>query len=513
MNNIFKYIITASLLLGAISCEEEAVNDDFSHSMVTTSFGNQTNLLQINDTMSFIDLSRGIETRRWEFPEGVAIDEKGQPVTTSNKSELKVSFLKPGEYQIKIAQNFSNEVYVGDQQLDTKEYTETIPVKVLDSVRAKFTAQNIITDVALVLADNEKNKVEAGHSVRFNITSTGEPTTNILTLTRPGAEPIKIMGGANAEGVINIDHKFSTPGIYSVSLYCASTFSSSTVEYSDLVEVIPSSDPVTLDAVIRASSNEVGLVFSRAMQDASTCAIDAFTVKITNTGDDIPCNITEISTSEATVKLKLDTDIYNTDSISISYDETKGNLVTTDNTAATSFTDKFVVFDRVDIMPDGGFENCEVSNFSYAWWGGCWEKYVISMSNEIVHSGSKSWYIEMDVEGGMIVNRVPDKIELKAGVTYEIGMWLFVKSLQATDLGVGYDPNLVFEFDTRSPTWGLGVYLDVKTPIGEGIYRTVRIESTAAGPAMMIIRGCNNKFDTPFHLYVDDMTLTECELR
>ncbi len=515
MNNIFKYIMMTALFIGVISCEEEVeiVNSDFSHSFVTTSFGNQTNLLQINDTMSFIDLSRGIEARQWEFPEGVAIDDKGLAVTTSNKPVLKVSFIKPGSYQIKISQNFSNNVYAGDQQLETKEYTETIPVKVVDKVRASFTAQNIITEANLELADNEKNQVEAGHTVRFNVTSTGEPGTNILTLTRPGAEPIKVMGGADSEGKINIDYKFSTPGIYSVSLYSASIFSSSMVEYTDLIEVIPSTDPVTLDAVIREAANEVGLVFSRAMQDATTCALDAFTVKITNEGKDIPCSITGISTNEATVKLKLDTDIYNTDIVMISYDEAKGNLASSDNISVTSFTDQLLVFDSVDIMPDGSFENCTDANFTYAWWGGNWEKYVSSISNAQAHSGSKSWYIQMEAGGGMIVNRVPEKIELKAGTTYEIGMWIYVESIQTTDLGVDYDPNLIFEFDTRTASWGQGVYLGIDTPIGEWIYRSVRLESTAAGPAKMMIRGCNDKFDTPFHLYVDDMTLTECEVR
>ena len=44
---------------------------------------NKANLMQVNGWMSFLDLSRGVESRTWTFPEGVAINLDSTEVTTS----------------------------------------------------------------------------------------------------------------------------------------------------------------------------------------------------------------------------------------------------------------------------------------------------------------------------------------------------------------------------------------------------------------------------------------------
>ena len=72
--NIFKNLgfLLALTMLFIWSCEDEweAPTAEPNHAYITTSFGGVTNRMQVNDKMSFIDLSRGVESRVWTFNAG-----------------------------------------------------------------------------------------------------------------------------------------------------------------------------------------------------------------------------------------------------------------------------------------------------------------------------------------------------------------------------------------------------------------------------------------------------------
>ena len=89
------------------------------------------------------------------------------------------------------------------------------------------------------------------------------------------------------------------------------------------------------------------------MKDASDCPVNAFSLNITNGENMIPvvANIQSVSTDVNIVKLVLDTDIYNTDNITVSYDASVGNLVTLDYVYATNlFQNRKVSISRCQIF-------------------------------------------------------------------------------------------------------------------------------------------------------------------
>ena len=138
MKTINKILLVILAFLG-ISCQKDyEFNEDIVQEYVTTSFGNKANLMQVNGWMSFLDLSRGVESRTWTFPEGVAINLDSTEVTTSASENLKVSFIVPGVHKISLKQIFCKEIETEDGLTNEKE--QFVEVTVLDSVRASFTA-------------------------------------------------------------------------------------------------------------------------------------------------------------------------------------------------------------------------------------------------------------------------------------------------------------------------------------------------------------------------------------
>ena len=135
--------------------------------------------MQVNGWMSFLDLSRGVESRTWTFPEGVAINLDSTEVTTSASENLKVSFIVPGVHKISLKQIFCKEIETEDGLTNEKE--QFVEVTVLDSVRASFTALCRETGAEINLASGAKNELQGGHHIDFTVTSTGAPNKNVFT--------------------------------------------------------------------------------------------------------------------------------------------------------------------------------------------------------------------------------------------------------------------------------------------------------------------------------------------
>ena len=207
----------------------------------------------------------------------------------------------------------------------TNEKEQFVEVTVLDSVRASFTALCRETGAEINLASGAKNELQGGHHIDFTVTSTGAPNKNVFTFVSEDgkAETVEAVDGIAS-------YQFYSPGLYEVTLESSSDFGRSSIKYTELVNVIASEDPVDFIGAERLSSITIGLKFSRAMKDASDCPVNAFSLNITNGENMIPvvANIQSVSTDVNIVKLVLDTDIYNTDNITVSYDASVGNLIT-----------------------------------------------------------------------------------------------------------------------------------------------------------------------------------------
>ena len=85
-----------------------------------------------------------------------------------------------------------------------------------------------------------------------------------------------------------------------------------------------------------------------------------FSLNITNGENMIPvvANIQSVSTDVNIVKLVLDTDIYNTDNITVSYDASVGNLITLDYVYATNFISEPESFDfkMSNLLKEAGYD-------------------------------------------------------------------------------------------------------------------------------------------------------------
>lgn len=368
MKNILQYLVGLTFILGLFAaCADDYKQMDVKHSFVQTSFGNKAKRMQVNGWFSVHDLSRGEVSRKWILPEGT-LGEDSVVITESTQRDLRLSFTTPGTYTVKLLQTFSDNVFVDGLGLtDSKEYEESFDVVVIDSVRASFKTLRSEDDSELNMINGAKSEIMAGRTVKFNSTSDGEPDTWRWLISRKDGY-LREVKGADGVGLF----KFSAPGVYDISFIASSVFGADTITYSDLIKIVPSTDPVVLDEVIRSSADEIGLVFSRSMQNASSESPDAFTISVTNGGNNIPIEIKSISTTENIVKLKLNGNIYNSDIITVGYDATVGNLITEDAVVATSFSDELLNFHATNILAqanfDVGFEKSTTSNWPYLWW-------------------------------------------------------------------------------------------------------------------------------------------------
>lgn len=518
MKTINKILLVILAFLG-ISCQKDyEFNEDIVQEYVTTSFGNKANLMQVNGWMSFLDLSRGVESRTWTFPEGVAINLDSTEVTTSASENLKVSFIVPGVHKISLKQIFCKEIETEDGLTNEKE--QFVEVTVLDSVRASFTALCRETGAEINLASGAKNELQGGHHIDFTVTSTGAPNKNVFTFVSEDgkAETVEAVDGIAS-------YQFYSPGLYEVTLESSSDFGRSSIKYTELVNVIASEDPVDFIGAERLSSNTIGLKFSRAMKDASDCPVNAFSLNITNGENMIPvvANIQSVSTDVNIVKLVLDTDIYNTDNITVSYDASVGNLITLDYVYATNFISEPESFDfkmsnlLKEAGYDVGFENCTVEDWDKVSWGATlWDDYKLSMVNDNAHSGNGVAYAEISAGKGMIMGcdtKVAGgyAIPVETNVDYLLSMWINVQELDGTPVN-GIYPNITFDFaiDTK---WSTGVWFNNDFVKGQWVNVTCKMSSSKAGDSGIIIRATNEKSSSALNFYFDDISLTKIEKR
>lgn len=513
MKNISKITIWIPILLGLMlaSCEEEDAANDVNTPYITTSFGDQQPVIQVNGVMSFIDLSRGITSREWIFPDNTLTAE-GTVLEKATAQTVKAQFTIPGEKNITLKQTYGSNVWVDGSSLEGNTYEKTLLVTVLDSVRATFQAVKVTENETLTNENDAKNEVIAGRVVQFSSTATGPPTTHLWTISRKDGFHRELTASEPT-------FKFSVPGLYDISYNASNDFGNNIVKYENYIEVIGSSDPVTLDMVERSSPDEIGLVFSRSMQDPSDCPLSAFNVTITNNGVDVSVDILSVSGFENIVKIKLSDKIYNSDLITVSYDASVGDLITEDGMLATSSTDvQLTDFKVENILAtsgyDTGFEKTTEENWPYLWWGAPWDQYTLEVNTVQAHSGVKSCAVTMNPNGGMIIGHKDEggndiTFALEEGKSYTIGLWIYVESLgDQTSI-----PDLRFYW-TNNTDWGVdGVFFDTNFPVGKWIYQTIKVDSPGAGDNGFQIRGDNQNNSRKFKCYIDDLAMFVHETR
>ncbi|MEL6652451.1 MAG: hypothetical protein AAFQ87_16740, partial [Bacteroidota bacterium] len=404
-HNINRYLFAFLLASVLLACEKETPTlNEPSHRVIFTSEMDFQNQVQVNGKIAFGDVSAGVASRTWTFPEGADILDSDND-QTSNAETVEVIWTQVGQFEVKLEQTFNSDAYVGTTQqggtLDT-----SIVVTVIDSVRASMEAYLINEDGtngdALILEDGALNEVTASKSVRYIFNGGGEPA-NVAWDPEGGSAT------ASGSGDFQVDVQYKSLGEYDFAMLAsrARPQGADSIKLRNLIKVIPSTEPLFLQAV-KERDGKIGLEFGREVNE-STINLADFQIEIKNGGNLIMPSIETASLDPNEGNVLLITlageQIYNDDSVLVSF--TQGNLLSADGVEATTFTDELLVFDKVNLLEntnfDYSFENSPTANWQYLWWGSPWDLYSFEVSTMQAQEGSKSGYIEMDPNGGMIL--------------------------------------------------------------------------------------------------------------
>ncbi|GIZ09550.1 hypothetical protein [Flavobacterium sp. UMI-01] len=527
MKTKFKKIIALCIAtFGLHSCNDiyDAINLDEANSrIIATSQMNFDNTIRVGTSITLGDLSSGVQSRLWTFPEGVAdIVDSDNDVTTTT-ANVKAIFNTVGTHNVKLHQEFKEEAY--DFKYTNKigkVVDTTLVITVLPQIKVTVTANYLNSDgtlgAPLNMADGAKNQVIASRTIRYTLTTEGAPEKYLWTI--PGGTP-----ETSVETSKTLDVKYKKLGTYGFSINgsTARPAGSGTTVFTELIQVIPSTDPVTLDGA-QVSNNTIRLNFSREMDQSSLKTTD-FTASVTHPTKSVPSHtISSVSVDPTegnivVIKFLSGQNLYNDDVVKISY--TKGSMTTADGVAASSFANLPVSFAGENLLSkspstyDAGFETSTNANWKYLGWGAPWDKYTLNISGAKAHSGSKSAYIEIQPAGGMIMGHFNNSntlvtFNLVAGKTYEMGCWTYVESLGSKTS----TPDLRFYLSPNTD-WGIGPNpgFSPTFTVGKWVYSSTLVKINATANYNFMIRGDNAANSQALKFYLDDITVTEAVLR
>ncbi|UXP30986.1 hypothetical protein N6H18_11555 [Reichenbachiella agarivorans] len=529
MKNILKYIMVLTLLTWVVSaCEEEyqAPNDGAKHSVIYASELSAGNQVQVFGDISFGDASAGVKHREWIVPEGIGYIISDDSASSSDLANIKVIFNQAGTFEVKLHQEFDGDFYVGNN-VHNATYDTTMMVTVLDSVKMGFTANYLNDDgslgAALVIADGAKNQLTASKSVRFTYHSEGVPQELVWTYEGGDPETIDYDGVEIADGTADeTDVKFKKIGVFDVSLIGSRErpFGADTISFTDIIEVIPSTEPVVLDQLINDGNNII-LNYSREIDPNSVNSND-FAVRIEN-GTVINPSISSVSVDTKSgnlVIVKLSNEsLYDDDTVYVSY--TPGAMQTTDLVKADAISEMVMEHKKgTNAMAvngyDVGMEKSTSANWPYLFWGPPYDGFTTSFPTVQPHSGSKSMLMSWTAGGGCIVDHKDNlgtqyTFALEANKAYEFGFWIYIENLGDNTTGDGLVPDLRFYPDDWSAE--LAFFFDAAFPTGQWVYQSTRWTPSNSRDFFFMMRGYNASSSVLMNFYLDDLGIYELNLR
>lgn len=515
------FIATISFM----ACDEE--NDieivEANHRVIVTSEASVENTINIGGHIDFGDISRGIESRTWTFPEGATI--VGEKGNTSSKDVIKGFFSIPGEHNVTLNQVFKGNVYPNEDSttpIEGKVLDTTIVVTVLGPISSVLKAHYLNDDgsvgAELNMSDNAENVLTASKYIQLTYESQGEPSNFVWNLD--GGKPNQITNPGGAADV-----RYNKVGSWDLQFIAsrARPGGADTVNIKKFIKVIPSTEPVVVDKVTNKEVN-IAIEYSREMDESSLNKNDFAVTIETTAGAVLNPAISKVSVDAVDgniVILELDGEtIYNDDIIKVSY--TPGALTTLDGVAADALTDAELVFAQGENIlkntsVDYSFETSTAANWPYLWWGGQWGEYDFAISGDQAQDGSSSAYLEFRPNGGMIIGHRDAAgndltFPVESGERYEMGVWVYV-----TDLGEingGETPDLRFYW-APGTDWGIAPNpaLTDDFVIGEWVYSSTIVQFAESGEVNYMIRGINNGNSLPVKLYMDNISVVKLTTR
>ncbi|PIB35643.1 hypothetical protein BFP72_09690 [Reichenbachiella sp. 5M10] len=529
MKNILKYIMILTLAVGVMSsCDDEyqAPNAGAKHSVIYSAEQSASNQVQVNGEISFGDASSGVQLREWSVAEGIGFIITDDSLSTSDMNNIKVVFNEAGTQEVKLHQEFGGDFYVGTT-VRSSSYDTTIMVTVLDSVDVAFEAHYINDDgtvgAALTLQDGAKNQVTASKSVQFTYILDGSPQEVIWTFEGGDPAEVEYDGNAIEDGSgLNTVVKYKKIGVWDVGLlgFRDRPYGGDTLVYNDLIEVIPSTEPVILDQLVN-DGNTIVLNYSREIDPASVNA-NNFAVSMENAGTAIPVNIASVNVDPSEgnlVIISLDGEnIYDDDEVHVTY--TPGEMRTTDLVNADAITDQLMDHAKGENKMaqngyDVGMETSTVANWPYLYWGGNWGMYTNDIITTNPHLGKKSMVVNWEAGGGSIFDYKDDLgnntvFNLETGKTYEVGFWIYVDKLGNADNG-----GLVPDFRLYPDDWSaeLAFFFDDAFPTGEWVYQSTTWSPANTRDYFFMMRGYNASSTVEMEFYLDDFGIYELNMR
>lgn len=390
MKNI-KYLFVFSILALFFACDDdyEALNEYADVDWYTSGF-NLMKQLNIEDYMSFSDLSQGAVEHSWTFSDtsgckflkGMIVrqDSTYYPFidenlgNTSYDETVSVLFTKPGLQGIRLKNTFSRFVeFIGTDTLSAVKQGDvwvidtTFMVDVFDTIQSAFKVYHNEVEIASiaynqqsVLADKDswpEYEIQAGEALKFvDLTEVGRPNTSGWTLN--GGSP-----SSSSDSVAMINY-------YRLGTFYARNTSSRTGEkipgamkmkYVPLkIKVIKSTLPFEVTGTIKEQKDETIQIAVTGEVNNFTGKEGFFTVHVTNSksgfDQDIAVASASVNASQGNIiDLKLAEPIYNEDVVTVAY--AGGDITSLDDRTLEDFTTLPVKMYILNLITNGGFED------------------------------------------------------------------------------------------------------------------------------------------------------------
>jgi len=524
---IYTFIGLLAAMFFVQSCEEDTLNkEQTSQRFVSSSEENFDNTVEIDDVITFSDVSPGVVSRQWSVDNGVAVlSPSDEGNITSSEKVVNAFFKQLGTHEIRLNQVFETDAFVGSR-LAGKVLDTVITVRVISGINATVTANVVNTDgtlgTPLSMSDNAENVILAGTTVRYFIQSSGEPES--YTWTFKGSSPEVV-----SEFVDEIDVKYTRLGVYDFSVDAGRNRPEGNfqVAYEDLLSVLPSTLPVTLDKASSTLDGKIKLEFSREI-DVNSIDLADFSVTLENGGNPITSNISEITADPSAGNVLLITldgeQMFSDDTGTFSY--TQGGLLSTDAYLIDSFVDTDIEgFKGENLFASTSgygpsFETSTDADWPVVW--GSFGSLVISTAQ--AQDGSSSAYTEV---ASHVFNSPEDPsnpnqfvwiekttpVSLETGKKYELGVWIY---LADRAMPSSFDPDIRFY-------WNLGGAIDFSAgplaifdsgfPVGEWVYRSIIVDFATTAEYTALLRGWNPDNTGNLKFYMDNLSINEVIVR
>lgn len=391
--------------------------------------------IAINDFSSLSDISQGVISRNWRIEEGARfllptftrkdslnlqafIDPE---LDLSNwKETVHVLFQKEGETTVTLANSFDRPVsFLGNDAVQGEDglynLTTVFTYDVFANLNAEASAKDLATgQTVLLTAEQDPDPansstfttltLEAGTSLQFE---------DLSTIGRSDGRVWDFEGGTPDTGTEAVENVlYNRPGQYTASITISRDKRGKQLFYAEqtktlpvLVEVIPSSQPFVIASngmAVDDNNPAVGttiLSFGvNGIVETVENSASSFTVDIVNgafTSSTSPLAVRVSSSDESVIELVLSEPIYNSDTVTISYNGT--TITSIDSRTLGAFTDQPVDNLFQNVLSDVSNPSMELSNTN--------ERNVFTVGYNLFVGGGNNLDNAKNPDGSLFIER------------------------------------------------------------------------------------------------------------